>query len=127
MEEEVRSIGMDLAKRSLQVRGATADGSVAYRKKVIRGKLLSFLASHPGCKVAMEACVSAHYWGREVAALGHEVKLVAPIYVKPLVKRGKNDAADAQDDHGSGAASDQALRGGQDQGAAGAGDALSQP
>ena len=76
--------------------GATADGSVAYRKKLSRGKLLSFLASQPGCTVAMEACASAHYWGREIAALGHEVRLVPPIYVKPFVKRHKNDAADAE-------------------------------
>ncbi len=94
--EEVTIIGIDLAKRSFQVHGARADGSVAYRRKLSRGKLLSFLASHPGCTVAMEACASAHYWGREIAALGHEVRLVPPIYVKPFVKRSKNDAADAE-------------------------------
>ena len=76
--------------------GARPDGSVAYRRKLSRGKLLSFLASQPGCTVAMEACASAHYWGREIAALGHEVRLVPPIYVKPFVKRNKNDAADAE-------------------------------
>ncbi len=94
--EEVGIIGIDLAKRSFQVHGANGDGSVAYRKKLSRGKLLSFLASQPGCTVAMEACASAHYWGREIAALGHEVRLVPPIYVKPFVKRCKNDAADAE-------------------------------
>ena len=94
--EEVSIIGIDLAKRSFQVHGARADGSVAYRRKLSRGKLLSFLASQPGCTVAMEACASAHYWGREIAALGHEVRLVPPIYVKPFVKRHKNDAADAE-------------------------------
>ena len=94
--EEVSIIGIDLAKRSFQVHGAKADGSVAYRRKLSRGKLLGFLASQSGCTVAMEACASAHYWAREIAALGHEVRLVPPIYVKPFVKRQKNDAADAE-------------------------------
>ena len=94
--EEVSIIGIDLAKRSFQVHGAGADGSVAFRRKLSRGKLLGFLASQPECTVAMEACASAHYWGREIAALGHEVRLVPPIYVKPFVKRHKNEAADAE-------------------------------
>ena len=68
--EEVSIIGIDLAKRSFQVHGAMADGSVAYRKKLSRGKLLGFFASQPPCTVAMEAWASAHYWGREIAALG---------------------------------------------------------
>ncbi|MYC90327.1 MAG: IS110 family transposase [Gemmatimonadetes bacterium] len=89
-------IGIDLAKRSFQVHGAGADGSVAFRRKLSRGKLLGFLASQPECTVAMEACASAHYWGREIAALGHEVRLVPPIYVKPFVKRHKNDVPDAE-------------------------------
>ena len=87
--EEVSIIGIDLAKCSFQVHGAKADGSVAYRRKLSRGKLPSFLASQPPCTVAMEACASAHYWGREIMALGHEVRLVPPIYVKPFVKRQK--------------------------------------
>ncbi len=82
--EEVAIIGIDLAKRSFQVHGARADGSVAYRRKLSRGKLLGFLGSQPPCTVAMEACAGAHYWGREMGALGHEVRLVPPIYVKPL-------------------------------------------
>ena len=94
--EEVTIIGIDLAKRSFQVHGARADGSVAYRRKLSRGKLLGFLASQPPCTVTMEACASAHYWGRETLALGHDVRLVPPIYVKPFVKRSKNDAADAE-------------------------------
>ena len=94
--EEVTIIGIDLAKRSFQMHGARPDGSVAYRKKLSRGKLLGFLAAQPSCTVAMEACASAHYWGREIVALGHEVRLVPPIYVKPFVKRQKNDAADAE-------------------------------
>ena len=94
--EEGSIIGIDLAKRSFQVHGATADGSVAYRRKLSRGKLLGFLASQPPCTVAKEACASAHYWGREILAAGHEVRLVPPVYVKPFVKRQKNDAADAE-------------------------------
>ena len=94
--EEVSIIGVDLAKRSFQVHGARADGSVAYRRKLSRGRLLSFLASQPKCTVAMEACAGAHHWGREILPLGHEVRLVPPIYVKPFVKRHKNDAAAAE-------------------------------
>jgi len=94
--ETANVIGIDLAKNTFQVHGAKADGSVAYRKKLSRARLLGFLAARPRCVVAMEACASAHYWGREITALGHEVKLVPPIYVKPFVKRHKNDAADAE-------------------------------
>ena len=94
--EEASIIGIDLAKRSFQLHGARADGSVAYRRKLSRGKLLGFLAAEPKCTVAMEACAGAHYWGRQILALGHEVRLVPPIYVKPFVKRHKNDAADAE-------------------------------
>ena len=94
--EHATIIGIDLAKRSFQLHGARADGSVAFRKKLNRDKMLHFVASHPPCVVAMEACASAHHWGREIGKLGHEVKLVPPIYVKPFVKRQKNDAADAE-------------------------------
>ena len=85
--DQVNIIGIDLAKHSFQLHGARADGSVAFRKKLSRGKVLEFLASQPPSVVAMEACASAHYWGRETEKLGHEVKLVPPIYVKPFVKR----------------------------------------
>ena len=94
--DEVSIIGIDLAKRSFQVHGARADGSVAFRRKLGREKVLDFVASQPRCVVAMEACASAHYWGREIGKLGHEVGLVPPIYVKPFVKRQKNDEADAE-------------------------------
>lgn len=93
---EVSIIGIDLAKRVFQLHGAATDGSVVFRKKLTRAQLLPFLASQPACIVAMEACGTAHYWGREVAKLGHEVRLMAPIYVKPYVKRQKNDTADAE-------------------------------
>ena len=93
---EVSIIGIDLAKRSFQLHGARADGSIGFRKTLSRGKVRAFLASQPRCVVVMEACASAHYWGREIMALGHEVRLVPPIYVKPFVKRQKNDETDAE-------------------------------
>ena len=94
--EQVNIIGIDLAKHSFQLHGAAPDGAVVFRKKLTRTKVLPFLASQPHCVVAMEACASAHHWGREAQKLGHEVKLIPPIYVKPFVKRQKNDAADAE-------------------------------
>ena len=89
-------IGLDLAKRSFQTHGALADGGVAFRKKLTREKVLGFLAEQPRCTVAMEACGSAHHWGRAIHDAGHEVPLIPPAYVKPFVKRQKNDAADAE-------------------------------
>ncbi len=93
---EVSIIGLDLAKNVFQAHGAAADGSVVFRRKLTRARLLSFFAAQPSCVVAMEACASAHFWGRAIGALGHEVRLIAPSYVKPFVKRQKNDAADAE-------------------------------
>jgi transposase len=94
--EQVTIIGLDLAKRVFQVHGATADGGVAFRKKLSRGQVLAFFTGLPPCVVAMEACATAHYWAREIGALGHDIRLVPPAYVKPFVKRQKNDAADAE-------------------------------
>ncbi|MCY3843939.1 MAG: IS110 family transposase [Acidobacteria bacterium] len=94
--EQATIIGIDLAKRSFQVHGARPDGSVAFRKKLSRAKVLDFVASQPRCVVAMEACASSHHWGRAFGDQGHEVKLIPPVYVKPFVKRQKNDAADAE-------------------------------
>ena len=74
-------------KRSFQLHGARADGSLAFRRKVSRERLLYILGAQQRCVVAMEACASAHYWGREILKLGHEVRLVPPIYVKPFVNR----------------------------------------
>ncbi|ETD90982.1 IS110 family RNA-guided transposase, partial [Rhodobacter capsulatus] len=93
---EVAIVGIDIAKQVFQLHGAAADGSVAFRKKLSRGQLLGFLAELPPCIVAMEACATGHHWGREISALGHEVRLIPPIYVKPFVKRQKNDANDAE-------------------------------
>ena len=93
---EVTIIGVDLAKRFFQVHGAGPDGSVAFRKKLARDQVLPFLAEQPTCIVAMEACATAHDWGRQIRELGHEVKLIPAQYVKPYVKRQKNDRADAE-------------------------------
>jgi transposase len=94
--EEVRTIGLDLAKHVFQAHGASASGAVVFRKKLRREQVLTFFAGQPRCLVAMEACASAHYWGRAIGELGHQVRLVPPAYVKPFVKRQKNDMADAE-------------------------------
>lgn len=85
--QQATIIGIDLAKNTFQLHGAAADGSVVFRKKLSRAKVLAFLATQPSTTVAMEACASAHHWGREIATPGHEVRRIAPIYVKPFVKR----------------------------------------
>ena len=94
--DEVSIVGVDLAKQVFQVHGAAADGRVLFRKKLSRPQFAKFMAGLPWCVVAMEACGTAHYWGRELTRHGHEVRLIPPIYVKPFVKRQKNDAADAE-------------------------------
>jgi len=87
---------LDLAKHVFQAHGASASGAVVFRKKLRRDQVLSFVASLSRCRVAMEACASAHYWARAIGELGHEVRLISPAYVKPFVKRQKNDMADAE-------------------------------
>jgi len=89
-------VAIDLAKNVFQLHGAASDGSVVFRKKVTRASLPKVLTALPPCVVVMEACSTSHYWGREALKMGHEVKLIAPRYVKPFVKRQKNDAADAE-------------------------------
>jgi transposase len=93
---EVTTIGLDLAKHIFQAHGADASGGVDFRKKLRREQVLAFFAGQPRCLVAMEACAGAHHWAREIGALGHETRLIAPAYVKPFVKRQKNDMADAE-------------------------------
>jgi len=93
---EITIIGIDLAKNVFQVHGAAADGSVVFRKKLTRPQFARFIAEQPPCLVAMEACASAHHWAREMSRHGHKVRLIAPHYVKPFIKRQKNDAADAE-------------------------------
>lgn len=89
-------IGVDLAKNVLQLHAASMTGQAKYCKKLPRKNFATFMAQQPPAVVVMEACGSAHYWAREMIKLGHEVKLIAPQYVKPFVKRQKNDAADAE-------------------------------
>jgi transposase len=93
---EVSIIGLDIAKHVFQVHGADASGVAVLCKKISRAKLLPFFTSQPRCRVVLEACGSAHHWARELMKLGHDVRLIAPAYVKPFVKRQKNDAADAE-------------------------------
>ena len=94
--EQATTIGLDIAKHVFQVHGADGAGHVLFRKRITRVKLLGFLTAQTQCVVAMEACAGAHYWAREIAKLGHHVRLIAPAYVKPFIKRQKNDAADAE-------------------------------
>jgi transposase len=89
-------MGIDLAKKSFHVHGEDADGRKAIGKKFSRQKLKEYIAKQPPCTIAMEACGSAHYWARLLRSYGHEVKLIAPQFVKPYVKSNKNDAADAE-------------------------------
>ena len=91
----VTTIGVDLAKSVFQVHGVDAAGETVVRKQLRRRQVLPFFRKQPACLVGMEACATAHHWAREIAALGHEVRLMPPRYVKPYVKRNKNDAADA--------------------------------
>ena len=93
---EVSTIGLDLAKSVFQVHGVDAAGEVVLRRQLRRGEVVKFFAGVSPCVVAMEACGSAHYWARQVGALGHAVRLLPPAHVKPYVRWGrKNDAADA--------------------------------
>ena len=94
--KDITTIGLDLAKQVFQVHGADAEGAPLFNRKLRRAEVLRFFEKLPPCLVGMEACASAHYWAREIAAFGHDVRLLPPQYVKPFVKRGKTDAADAE-------------------------------
>jgi transposase len=91
----VTVVGLDIAKNVFQVHGVDAEGSDVVAKAVRRGQLLKFFSSLPPCLIGIEACSSAHHWARSLIALGHRVKLIPPAYVKPYVRRNKNDAVDA--------------------------------
>ena len=92
---EVITIGVDLAKNIFQVHGVDAECGMVVRRQLRRGQMLAFFKKLPPCLVGMEACATAHHWARQLIGLGHEVRLMPPHYVKPYVKRSKNDATDA--------------------------------
>ena len=127
-------VAIDLAKNVFHLHGVTADGAAAFRAKLRRNQVLAFMASQPPCRVAMKACATAHWWARQLEGMGHSVVLIAPIYVKPFLKRQKNDGEmgpwprcgrvspsnDAEAIGLCGAAADHEVRGRQDRGPAGA-------
>lgn len=94
--KEITTVGLDLAKNVFQVHAVDAAGTVVIRRQVRRVQMLLFFSRLAPCLVGMEACAGAHHWARELTKLGHEVRLIPPSYVKPFVKRGKTDAADAE-------------------------------
>ena len=89
-------MGLDLAKHVFQVHGVDAEGATVLRKQLRRAQVLAFFSRLPPCLVGLEACATAHYWARELRALGHEVRLMPAQYVKAYIKRNKHDAADAE-------------------------------
>ena len=93
---EITTLAIDLAKSVFQLHGVDADGVVVLQKKLRRGAVLEFLGKLDPCLIGMEACATSHHLAREIAALGQDVRLIPPAYVKPYVKRQKNDAADAE-------------------------------
>ena len=93
---EITTIGLDVAKHVFQVHGIDAQGTTVLRKRLRRGQVLAFFSRIPRCVVGLEACATAHYWARELGALGHEVRLMPAQYVKAYIKRNKHDAADAE-------------------------------
>jgi transposase len=93
---QITTIGLDIAKKVFQVHGIDSAGVVVVRKKLRRSELLAFFTRLSPCLIGIEACATAHHWARQLTTLGHQVRLVPPSYVKAYVKRGKNDAADAE-------------------------------
>lgn len=94
--EKISTIGLDIAKNVFQVHGVDGSGEVLIRRQLRRSQVLPFFKKLSGCLLGIEACASAHHWAREITKLGHEVRLMPARYVKPYVKRNKNDAADAE-------------------------------
>ena len=93
---EVNTIGLDLAKNVFQVHGVDVSGETVIRRQLRRRQVVPFFSKQPACLVGIEACATSHHWARELGALGHEVRIMPAAYVKPYVKRNKNDAADAE-------------------------------
>ena len=94
--KEITTIGLDLAKSVFQLHGVDVGGTVVLRRQLRRAQMLAFFSRLPPCLIGMEACAGAHYWARELSKFGHEVRLIPPSYVKPFVRRGKTDSADAE-------------------------------
>ena len=94
--QTITTIGLDIAKSVFQVHGVDAVGQVIIRRQLKRRQVIAFFQKLPSCLVGIEACASSHYWSRELQALGHNVRLMPPAYVRPYVKRQKNDMADAE-------------------------------
>ena len=94
--QTITTVGLDIAKSVFQVHCVDANGDVVLRRQLKRRYVLAFFQKRPPCLVGIEACASSHHWSRQLQALGHTVRLMPPAYVKPYVKRQKNDAADAE-------------------------------
>src|ERR1043166_854660 len=94
--QAITTIGLDIAKSVFQVHCVDAQGNVVLRRQLKRRYVLIFFQKLPPCLIGIEACASSHHWSRELQALGHTVRLMPPAYVKPYVKRQKNDATDAE-------------------------------
>ena len=94
MKKFIRT-AIDLGKTYFQVHGLESEGGPSISRKMKRSKMREFYEQIEPCRVGMEACGSGHYWARELVAMGHEVMLIPPAYIKPYIKRGKNDAVDA--------------------------------
>ena len=94
--QTVTTVGLDIAKSVFQVHGVDATGQVVIRRQLKRRQVLAFFQKLPSCLIGIEACASSHHWSRQLQALGHTVRLMPPVYVKPYVKRQKNDMADAE-------------------------------
>ena len=93
---DITIAGLDLAKNVFQAHGINAAGDVIVRRRLRRARVCTFFADLKPCLIGMEACGTAHFWARELVALGHQVKIIPPSYVKAYVRRGKTDAADAE-------------------------------
>src|ERR1700720_156499 len=94
--QTVSTIGLDIAKSVFQVHGVDANGHVVVRRQLKRRYVVAFFEKLAPCLIGIEACASSHHWSRQLRALGHTVRLMPPAYVKPYVKRQKNDATDAE-------------------------------
>ena len=108
--DKISTIGLDLAKSVFQVHGIDAAGQVLVRRQLRRAEVVAFFAELPPCLVGMEACATAHHWGRELIKLGHTVRLMPPAYVKPYVKRGQDRCGGRRGDRRGGDPPDDALR-----------------